>query len=165
MGRPTLYEAAGGAPAMLALATDFHARCLAHPVLEHPFSHGLDPAHVQHLADYWGEVFGGPPEFTRRHGGHAAMLRVHANQSDDGDPFSGPFVTCFDEAVAATLPDDPRLRAALGGYIRAATAEVGSYFPMAARVPEDPPMPLWSWDGRQGRSGSVGAAPDVTRTP
>lgn len=159
---------------MLALATDFHARCLADPALEHPFSRHLDPAHVQHLADYWGEVFGGPPVFTSRHGGHEAMLRVHANQADDpgpdadpaaGDPFSDAFVACFDAAVAATLPDDPALRAVLGNYIRAATAEVASYFPLSARVPDDPPMPLWSWDGRQGRPGSVGAAPDATRTP
>jgi hemoglobin len=164
MGRPTLYEAAGGAPAMLALATDFHDRCLAHPTLEHPFSHGVDPAHVQRLADYWGEALGGPPVYTERHGGHEGMLRVHANQCDE-DPFSAAFVTCFDEAVAATLPDDPDLRAALGGYIRAATAEVGSYLPMSAVVPEDPPMPLWGWTGRQGLDSSVSTAEPVTRTP
>ena len=49
--RPTLYEFAGGEPAFLALAAAHHARCLADPELNHPFSHAdLNPAHVQRLA-------------------------------------------------------------------------------------------------------------------
>ncbi|MBG0562367.1 group II truncated hemoglobin [Actinoplanes aureus] len=147
MGRPTLYEAAGGAPAMLALATDFHARCLADPVLEHPFSKRGSPEHVQRLADYWGEVLGGPPVYSEEYGGHEAVLRLHANQVDDEDPFSALFLDCFNAAVAATLPADPELRAALDAYMRAATAEVASYFPMDAKVPAGAPMPHWDWDG------------------
>jgi hemoglobin len=49
--RTTLFEFAGGEPAFLALATAHHARCLADPELNHPFSHGdLHPQHVQRLA-------------------------------------------------------------------------------------------------------------------
>jgi hemoglobin len=149
---------------MLALAADFHARCLAHPTLSHPFSHGVDPDHVPHLAAYWGEVFGGPPVYSRTRGGHAAMIRVHANQCDD-DPFSAAFVDCFDAAVAAVLPDDESLRAVLGEYIRAATAEVVAYMPLSAAGPADTPMPLWSWAGRHGREASVSTGEAVTRTP
>ena len=64
MSRPTVYEFAGGAPAFLALAEDFHARCLADEDLEHPFSNTADPHHVEHLAEYWGEVFGGPQVYS-----------------------------------------------------------------------------------------------------
>jgi hemoglobin len=144
--RPTLFEAAGGAPAMLALATDFHARCLADPALEHPFSHLSDPEHVQHLADYWGEVLGGPPTFSDRSGGHTAMLRLHANQCDE-DPFSQRFAEVFDEAVTHTLPADPELRTALHDYMQAATAEVAAVFPTSATVPDSLPMPHWTWSG------------------
>jgi hemoglobin len=146
MGRPTLFEAAGGAPAMLALAADFHARCLADPLLEHPFSHLNNPDHVQRLADYWGEVLGGPPVFSDRFGGHAAMLRIHAGQCDE-DPFSPRFVEVFDEAVAHTLPGDPALRTALHDYMRRATAEVAAVFPHATTVPGALEMPHWSWTG------------------
>ncbi|BCJ46814.1 oxidoreductase [Actinoplanes ianthinogenes] len=146
MERPTLFEAAGGAPAMLALAADFHARCLADPVLEHPFSHVGNPEHVQRLADYWGEVLGGPPVFSERFGGHAAMLRVHANQCDE-DPFSQRFAEVFDEAVAHTLPDDPELHAVLHDYMHCATREVAAVFPATATVPETTRMPHWSWSG------------------
>ncbi|MGX6603386.1 group II truncated hemoglobin [Micromonosporaceae bacterium Da 78-11] len=143
----SLYDAAGGGPAMLALAADFHARCLADPVLAHPFSHTGNPEHVQRLADYWGEVLGGPPLYTTGHGGHEAMLRMHANQGAEDD-LGARFVACFDAAVdGAGLPDDPRLRGALSGYIRWATDEVLIYSPPDAVVPAAPSMPHWGWDG------------------
>jgi len=147
MDRPTLYDAAGGAPAMLALATEFHARCLADPLLEHPFSRARNPDHVQRLADYWGEVLGGPPTFTRSCGGHSAMLAIHANQGADSE-YGDRFVACFDAAVeGAGLPADPRLRAALHAYMRWAADEVVSYSPAYAVVPRGAPMPHWTWDG------------------
>jgi hemoglobin len=143
----SLYEAAGGAPAMLALAADFHARCLADPVLEHPFSHTGNPEHVQRLADYWGEVFGGPPVFSASYGGHEAMLRLHAGQGAEDD-LGDRFVACFEAAMdGAGLPGDPRLRTALSAYIRWATGEVMGYSPRASVVPAGAPMPHWDWDG------------------
>jgi hypothetical protein len=36
--RPSLFEVAGGEPAFRRLATAHHARCLADPELNHPFS-------------------------------------------------------------------------------------------------------------------------------
>ena len=66
-GRATsLFEFAGGEPAFLALAAAHHARCLADPELNHPFSHpGQHPQHVERLAAYWAEVMGGPPTYSR----------------------------------------------------------------------------------------------------
>jgi hemoglobin len=145
----SLYEAAGGAPAMLALATDFHARCLADPVLEHPFSHPSNPEHVRRLADYWGEVFGGPPVFSASHGGHSAMLGLHANMGAEDD-LGDRFVACFVAALdGAGLPDEPRLRAALTAYIRWATDEVMGYSPVDAVVPPELPVPRWDLGGLQ----------------
>ena len=37
--RPTLYEFAGGQRAFEVFAAALHARCLADPELNHPFSH------------------------------------------------------------------------------------------------------------------------------
>jgi hemoglobin len=149
MSGPTLYEAAGGAPAMLALAADFHARCLADPVLEHPFSHTGNPEHVQRLADYWGEVLGGPPVFSTRYGGHDAMIRLHAHQGAEAD-LGDRFVACFVAAMdGAGLPADPRLRAALTAYIRWATDEVMTYSPRGVPLPDGLPMPHWEFSGRR----------------
>ena len=58
--RPTLYDFAGGDEAF-ALAAAHHARCLADPELNHPFSHpGQNPRHVERLGAYWAQVMGGP---------------------------------------------------------------------------------------------------------
>jgi len=132
---------------MLALAADFHARCLADPVLEHPFSHTGNPEHVQRLADYWGEVLGGPPIFSANCGGHDAMIAMHAQTGADDD-LGDRFVACFVAALSgARLPEDAELRAALTAYIRWATDEVMGYSPPGAQVPTGLPMPHWDWDG------------------
>lgn len=54
-----MFDFAGGESAFLQLAAAHHERCLADPVLNHPFSHGVHPEHVERLASYWAEVFGG----------------------------------------------------------------------------------------------------------
>jgi len=97
----SLYEDVGGAPALLRLAADFHARCLADPELEHPFSKVRNPDHVRYLADYWGEVWGGPPAYSAQAGGHRAVLRLHANQGAHAD-LAERFVACFDAALEST---------------------------------------------------------------
>ncbi|HVH95212.1 MAG TPA: oxidoreductase, partial [Nocardioidaceae bacterium] len=68
MERVSIYEAAGGEHAFVALAAAHHARCLADPVLEHPFSHGVHAEHVERLAAYWAEVFGGPRTYSVSYG-------------------------------------------------------------------------------------------------
>jgi len=59
-----MFEFAGGDAAFLALAAAHHQRCLEDPVLSHPFSHPGNPEHIERLADYWAEVFGGPPRYS-----------------------------------------------------------------------------------------------------
>jgi hemoglobin len=145
--RPSIYEAAGGLDAFLALAAAHHERCLNDPELNHPFSQGVDPHHIEHLADYWAEVFGGPTRYSRLHGGHPAMLGVHAGQGS-GEDWDERFVACFVAAADdAGLPADPELRAALRAYMEWAAAEVVSYTPPGSEVPADLPVPRWSWDG------------------
>src|SRR3954451_10541336 len=77
--RVSVYEAAGGAPAMLALAHAWHRRCLADPEARHPFSHpGLHPQHTERLAAYWGEMLGGPDAYSRELPAVAHMVRIHS---------------------------------------------------------------------------------------
>lgn len=146
VARPSLHEFAGGDEAMLALTTAFHERCMADPDLNHPFSHGISPHHVENLARYWAEVFGGPPSYSRVHGGHSAMLEVHARKG--GESLGPNFVSCFMLALDdARLPEDPEFRASMRRYIEWATDEVNSYAPAGRRVEPDRPMPRWSWEG------------------
>ncbi len=147
MTRPSMFEFAGGEAAFLALATAFHQRCLEDPVLSHPFSHPGNPEHVERLADYWGEVFGGPPRYSESFGGHTAMLGIHAGQGADED-LGARFVACFARAADdAGLPDDPDFRAGLRAYMEWAVQEVLSFSPPGAGVVAGLPVPRWGWDG------------------
>ena len=147
MDRPTMFEFAGGELAFLALAAAHHERCLQDPELNHPFSHGVNPEHIDRLAAYWAEVFGGPARFSELYGGHSAMLGLHAGQGA-GQDYGPRFVACFMQAADDVgLPDDPDFRAALRSYMVWATEEVVSYAPQGSEVPADLPVPRWSWSG------------------
>jgi hemoglobin len=149
--RPSLFEFAGGEPAFLALATAHHARCLADPELNHPFSHpGQDPRHIERLAAYWAEVMGGPPSFTHGCGDQSSVLQMHAGNGDMSD-LGARFLDCFVRAADdAGLPADPAFRAALGAYMRWAVDDVLRFSPVGSRVEPGTPMPRWSWDGLVG---------------
>jgi hemoglobin len=147
MPRRSVYELAGGDPAFLALAAAHHERCLQEPEISHAFSHGFNPAHIENLAFYWAEVFGGPNRYSVVHGGHSGMLEMHARTGaaeDWGERFLGCFVQAMDDA---DLPKDPELRAALRAYMEWATDEVMSYTPADSQVPPDLPVPRWGWSG------------------
>src|SRR5712691_9576454 len=134
VARPSLFEFAGGEPAFLALATALHERCLQDPELNHPFSHVGNPQHIENLAAYWAEVFGGAPRYSEFHGGHSAMVGIHAGQGA-GEDFGPRFVACFMQAADdAELPGDPDFRAALRSYIEWATEDVLAYAPAGAKV-------------------------------
>ncbi|HEY4412186.1 MAG TPA: group II truncated hemoglobin [Gaiellaceae bacterium] len=148
--RPTLYEVAGGDSAFLALAQAHHARCLADPELNHPFSHeDQHPQHVERLAAYWGEVLGGPPTYSQSCGDESFVLHLHAGHGDMTD-LGRRFADCFALAMDdAGLPDDAEFRAAMNAYMRWAVDNVLAVSPEGAVVPADVAMPRWSWDGPQ----------------
>jgi hemoglobin len=153
MTRPSIFEFAGGEPAFLRLSAAHHERCLQDPVLNHPFSHPGHPQHVERLAGYWAEVFGGPAGYSQSCGSQSAMLGIHAGQGAEED-LGQRFVRCFVLAADdAGLPEDPDLRTSLRSYMEWAVREVLSYSPREARVPSGLPVPRWSWNGLQGADG------------
>ena len=148
MKRPSLFEFAGGESAFLALAEAHHARCVADPELNHPFSHpGQHPEHVQRLAAYWAEVLGGPPRYSQSCADHTHVLQLHAGNGDMSD-LGRRFVECFVQAMDdAGLPDDPAFREAMRSYMQASVDEVLQYGPRDSTVASGLPMPRWGWNG------------------
>lgn len=144
----TLFEYAGGEAAFLALAKAHHARCLADPELNHPFSDGdQHPQHVERLAAYWAEVMGGPTTYSQMCGDESGVLGMHAGNGDMGD-LGERFLDCFVRALDdAKLSDDPAFRAAMAAYMRWAVDNVLSYSDETAVVAPGIGMPRWDWDG------------------
>jgi hemoglobin len=146
--RPSLFQFAGGATAMLRLAEAHHARCLADPELNHPFSHpGQHPQHVERLAAYWGEVLGGPPVYSDSCGDQTTLVAMHSGHGNMGDlpeRFVGCFVAAADDAQ---LPTEPVFRAALRDYMVWAVSEFIKQPDHPSDVPAGLRVPSWSWDG------------------
>src|SRR4051812_47215700 len=148
--RPTLFDFAGGEPAFRDLAAAHHARCLADPELNHPFSHSdLDPQHVARLAAYWAEVMGGAPRYSQEMSDQSALLLLHAHNGDMGD-LGRRFVDCFVAAADdAGLPGDADFRAAPPAYMEGGFPDVLASSRVDAVVPAGRAVPRWSWEGLQ----------------
>ena len=131
----TVFDALGGADVVLALTRAHHARCLADEELNHPFSHADNrPDHVERLAAYWGEVWGGPARFSEL-SNQSEVLRLHAC-GERLDPWAGRFVDCFVGALDDVGVTDAALRAALTDYVRSAATAFVAIMP---GTPEDVP--------------------------
>jgi hemoglobin len=145
--RPSVFEFAGGEAGFLALAEAHHQRCLEDPVLNHPFSHPGHPHHVERLAWYWAEVFGGPPRYSHSCGGQSEMLVIHAGTQAE-DELGSRFIECFVRAADdAGLPDDPEFRQVLRRSMEWAVAEVHSHSAKGSTVPPRVDVPRWTRHG------------------
>jgi len=141
----TVFEAAGGQSAIVALAHAWHARCLADPVVSHAFSHGFHPEHSERLAAYWAEALGGPITFTGVIGDQSGVQRLHAGNGEH-DEMDRRAVACFVEALAdAAIPEEAR--ATLTAYFEWAVGQMAAYPHSPDDVPDGLPMAHWSWSG------------------
>src|SRR5882757_703388 len=74
---PTLVDWAGGPPTMRRLINAFYDRVEQDELLSGFFPGGVSAEHREHVSTWWIEVFGGPADYTERHGGYEAMLAHH----------------------------------------------------------------------------------------
>ncbi|GGF34746.1 group II truncated hemoglobin [Subtercola lobariae] len=144
----SLFEAVGGAPAVLALARAWHERCLADPVVSHAFSHpGQHPEHIERLAAYWAEAWGGPTTYTSSMGSQHDVLVMHSANGVH-EEMDQRAIACFIAALDdAHLPGDPSLRRTLTNYFVWSTTALAAHPTSAADVPASPPLPHWSLPG------------------
>jgi len=145
----TIYEAAGGQEAVLALAEAWHRRCLDDPVVSHAFSHPgqQHPHHVTRLAAYWAQALGGPTAFTDEISDQSAVLRMHSGNGTH-EEMDRRAVSCFALALDdAGLPNDERLRSTLQEWFGWAVSDMAAHPRSESDVPPGLPLPRWSWEG------------------
>jgi len=144
----TVYDAAGGADGLLALAGAWHARVMADDVVAHAFSHGFHPQHTERLAAYWAEALGGPTRYSETYGDETSVVRLHSGNGPHQE-MDRRAIACFDAAVVDVgLDRNDRLRQVLHDYFAWATETTMSrYHRSADDVPEGLRIPRWSWDG------------------
>ena len=141
---PTLYEWAGGLPALEHLSAVFYQRVAQDHLLAPLFAH-MDPSHPRIVAHFIAEVFGGPALYSQERGGHNAMIMKHLEKhltEAQRSRWMGLLLECADEVG---LPSDPEFRSAFVAYIEWGTrlAVVNS---QTGELPDvSAAMPKWGW--------------------
>lgn len=141
---PTVYAWAGGAPALRRLTEVFYARVRQDELLE-PVFRRMGPHHQEHVADWLGEVFGGPPVYTREHGGYPAMLSHHVGLRISEAQRARWAVLVAASADEAGLPSDPEFRSAFVAYVEWGTRLAMANSAEGASPPPAAPVPRWGW--------------------
>jgi hemoglobin len=119
------------------------------PVLGPVFAR-MSPQHVEHVADFIAEVFGGPKTYSEQHGGHRAMIHKHAGRAlteELRQRWMHLLLRCADEIG---VPDDPEFRSAFVAYIEWGTRLAVINSRPGANVETDQPMPAWGWGETRG---------------
>jgi hemoglobin len=142
---PTLYEWAGGHPAIRRLIDAFYDRVERDDLLSPLFPGGVHEAHRDHVTAWWCEVFGGPAEYTEKLGGYPHMVGKHRELSISPEQrfrFASSMSLAADDAG---LPDDPEFRSALVAYLEWGTRLALANSQPGAQVYQHAPVPRWGW--------------------
>jgi hemoglobin len=142
---PSLFEWAGGEPAIRRMIDAFYDRVEADDLLSPFFPSGVSEQHRAHVTVWWVEVLGGPATYTEELGGYEAMLAHHRDLAITGEQrfrFASLMSRAADDA---DLPADPEFRAALVGYLEWGTRIAVHNSQPGAEVIEHAPVPRWGW--------------------
>ena len=145
---PTLYDWAGGIDALERLTALFYSRVPVDSLLAPVFAR-MSPDHPHHVAQFLGEVLGGPPMYSTalggEQGGHARMVSHHLGRMLT-EPQRARWVqlllACADEVG---LPNDPEFRSAFVAYLEWGTRLAVINSQPGVAEPASAPMPRWGW--------------------
>lgn len=113
---PTLFEWAGGREPLKRMLDAFYDRVEADELIAPMFPAGVTAEHRESVTTWWCEVFGGPADYTRDHGGYEHMLAKHRGlriTEEQRHRFVALLSLAADDAG---LPADPEFRSALMAY-------------------------------------------------
>jgi hemoglobin len=141
---PTLYEWVGGIAALERLTQHFYGRVREDEMLSPIFAQ-MHGDHPRFVAQFLGEVLGGPSMYSAECGGHAHMVSRHLNRQLTEAQRKRWMAMLLESADAVGLPDDPEFRSALVSYIEwgSRVAVINSKTGQAGE--SNSPMPRWGW--------------------
>jgi len=149
--QPTLFEWAGGLPALTRMTRLFYGKYVPQdPLLEPLFAH-MSPDHPERVAAWLGEVFGGPPVYSTRYGGgtsqggYRRMVSEHVGAGLTEEQRARWASLMTQSAGEAGLPADPEFRAAFAAYIEWGSRLAVENSAPGAHPPMNMPVPRWDW--------------------
>jgi CDGSH-type Zn-finger protein/truncated hemoglobin YjbI len=142
---PTLFEWAGGFPALTRMTRIFYGRYVPQDPLLAPLFANMSPDHPERVASWLGEVFGGPKAYSESYGTYERMISQHMGKALREEQRARWVELLCKSADDARLPADPEWRAAFVAYL-----EWGSRIGLensqpGAHPPPHMPVPRWWW--------------------
>jgi CDGSH-type Zn-finger protein/truncated hemoglobin YjbI len=158
---PTLFEWAGGFPALLRVTRLFYEKFVPADPLLSPLFATMAPDHPQRVAAWLGEVFGGPARYTdtanTEGGPYTRMLGRHLGK-EITEPLRGRWLQLLVAAAdEAQLPADPEFRSAFTSYLEWGSRLAVENSQAQSHPPLHMPMPKWDWGTAGAPGGRVSA--------
>jgi CDGSH-type Zn-finger protein/truncated hemoglobin YjbI/ferredoxin len=152
--RSTIFEWAGGLPALTRMTRQFYEKHVPQDPLLAPLFATMSPEHPQRVAKWLAEVFCGPTLYSSEYGGYPRMLSQHLGKSLSEGQRARWVALLLQSAREAGLPNDAEFRSAFGAYIEWGSRLAVENSQTDARPPERMPMPRWDWNTAAGPPGS-----------
>jgi CDGSH-type Zn-finger protein/truncated hemoglobin YjbI len=142
---PTLFEWAGGFPALLRMTRIFYSKYVPQDPLVGPLFARMSPDHPERVAAWLSEVFGGPDFYSEQYGGYSQMISQHVGKRLTEEQRARWVELLCRSANDAMLPDDAEFRAAFVAYLEWGSRIGKENSQQDAAPPPNMPVPRWWW--------------------
>jgi CDGSH-type Zn-finger protein/truncated hemoglobin YjbI len=142
---PTLFEWAGGFPALERMTHIFYEKYVPDEPLLAPLFASMSPEHPQRVAAWLGEVFGGPKRYSEQYGDYDRMVSHHIGKNIGEDQRAAWVRLLSRAADDAQLPADAEFRAAFTAYLEWGSRIAKENATIGAHPPPHMPIPRWWW--------------------
>lgn len=143
--QPTLFEWAGGFPALLRLTRRFYEKHVPQEPLLATLFGSMSPDHPERVAAWLGQVFGGPPAYSDRYGGYERMISQHLDKGITTEQRSLWVKLLSRSADEVGLPADAEFRAAFTAYLEWGSRIAVENSQPGVHPPPKMPVPRWWW--------------------
>jgi CDGSH-type Zn-finger protein/truncated hemoglobin YjbI len=151
---PTLFEWAGGLPALTRMTRLFYEKHVPEDPLLASLFGSMAADHPQRVAAWLAEVFGGPKDYSERHGGYSRMISQHLGKQITEEHRVRWVAALLEAAREAGLPNDPEFRSVFSSYIEWGSRLAVENSQTESHPPEHMAMPSWGWTTAAGPPGS-----------
>jgi truncated hemoglobin YjbI len=151
---PTIFEWAGGLPALTRMTRIFYEKYVPEDPLLAPLFANMSPDHPERVARWLSEVFCGPHLYSEQHGGYPRMLSQHIGKGLSEEKRARWVQLMLRCAQEAGLPADPEFRSAFSSYLEWGSRLALENSQPGAKPPAQMPMPRWDWNTAAGPPGS-----------
>ncbi len=143
--QPTLFQWAGGFPALLRLTRRFYETHVPEEPLLATLFGSMSPDHPERVASWLGQVFGGPPAYSDRYGGYDRMISQHLDKGITLEQRALWVKLLSRSADDVGMPADAEFRAAFTAYLEWGSRIAVENSQPGVHPPPKMPVPRWWW--------------------